>query len=291
MLKHEEKKDIYLSILPYVMIIGSLVVYLIGNELFLSFTGIRGQFSVQPYIQVINDKGFWNSGLNTLIWTGGSVLGQMIFGLLVALILLKIKRGSAFYRIILIVLPWATTDIVAALLWQWMYDSTYGVINDILVKIGIISSFIPWLGQPSTAMLAVIIANIWKGYPISAMFFLAGLQQIPNELYEASKIDGANFVQRFIFITLPMLRTLLLTILMLTTIWTINYFPLIYIMTNGGPNGATETFVTYIYRQAFFYLNTNESAAMSIILLLIISAIALTYLHFIMSKGGSHDKA
>ncbi|MGC8622151.1 MAG: carbohydrate ABC transporter permease [Caldisphaera sp.] len=289
MLRH--RKFVYLSTLPFIIIIVGFAIYLVGNELFLSFTRSNGQFSLINYLQMFNDKEFWGAGLNTIVWTTSSVTGQMVFGLLVAIILLQIKKGAAFYRTVLIVLPWATTDIVAALLWQWMYDSNYGVINDILMKMGIISSFIPWLGQPSTAMLAVVIANIWKGYPISAMFYLAGLQQIPNELYEASKIDGANFIQRFVFITLPMMRTIILTVLMLTTIWTINYFPLIYIMTNGGPNGATETLVTYIYRQAFFYLNTRESASMSIILLLIISAIALTYL-FIINKGGDaqHDK-
>ncbi|MEM0054332.1 MAG: sugar ABC transporter permease [Nitrososphaeria archaeon] len=289
MLKH--RKFAYFSTLPFVVIIVGFAIYLVGNELFLSFTQSSGQLSLANYVQAFNDKGFWGAGVNTIIWTVSSVIGQMIVGLLVGIILLQIKKGSAFYRTILIVLPWATTDIVTALLWQWMYDSTYGVINGVLEKIGLISSFIPWLGQPSTAMLAVVIANIWKGYPVSAMFYLAGLQQIPNELYEASEIDGANFIQRFIFITLPMMRRVILIVLMLTTIWTINYFPLIYIMTNGGPNGSTETLVTYIYRQAFFYLNTREAAAMSVILLLIIGAIASIYL-LTMNKGGvQHGKA
>ena len=275
------KRYAYLSILPYAIVIGSFATFLIIDNLFISFTTTGHAFSIVSYLDVFSDRLFWGAGINTIVWTASSVFGQMLLGLLIAVILTKIKRGAAFYRTVLIVLPWATADVVAALLWRWMYNSMYGVINDILVKLHIISAFIPWLGQPSTAMMAVVIANIWKGYPISAMFYLAGLQQIPRELYEAAEIDGANAVKRFIYITLPSLRVVLLTTLMLTTIWTINYFPLIYIMTNGGPGGATEIMTTYIYRRAFVYLNIHRASAMSTILLLLIGAIALVYLYFI----------
>lgn len=279
-----KKRYIYLSILPYALVIGGFSIYLIGSNLFLSFTNMIGKFSFVPYLETFQDDRFWGAGANTIVWTVSSVLGQMVLGLSIALLLIRIKKGAAFYRTVLIVLPWATADVVAALLWQWMYNSMYGVINDILVKIHVFSSFIPWLGQPNTAMLAVVVANIWKGYPISAMFFLAGLQQIPNELYEAAEIDGASGIKKFLYITLPMLRTIILTVLMLTTIWTINYFPLIYIMTNGGPNGATETMVTYVYRVAFQYLNIHEASAMSTILLIMIGSIAFIYMHFINKK-------
>ncbi len=275
------KRYARLSVLPYVVIIGSFAIFLIFDNLFLSFTSGDHKFSFAPYLAVFSDNRFWSAGINTIVWTVSCIVGQMILGLFIAIILTKIKRGAAFYRTVLIVLPWATADIVAALLWRWMYNSMYGVINDILVKLHIIGSFIPWLGQPSTAMLAVVIANIWKGYPISAMFYLAGLQQIPNELYEAAEIDGANVIKKFIYITLPSLRVVILTTLMLTTIWTINYFPLIYIMTNGGPGGATEIMTTYIYRRAFIYLDIHRASAMSTVLLLIVGTIALVYLYFI----------
>lgn len=279
-----KKRYIYLSILPYALVIGGFSIYLMGSNLFLSFTNMSGRFSFAPYLETFQNSRFWGAGVNTIIWTISSVLGQMALGLSIALLLIRIKKGAAFYRTVLIVLPWATADVVAALLWQWMYNSMYGVINDVFVKIHIFSSFIPWLGQPSTAMLAVVIANIWKGYPISAMFYLAGLQQIPNELYEAAEIDGAGAIKKFFYITLPMLRTIMLTVLMLTTIWTINYFPLIYIMTNGGPNGATETMVTYVYKVSFQYLKIHEASAMSTILLVIIGSIAFIYMYFINRK-------
>jgi len=172
-------------------------------------------------------------------------------------------------------------DIVAGVMWKWMYNDMYGVLNDVLVKMHIIRDYIPWLATENMAMLSVIIANIWKGFCLSGMFFLAGLQTIPIDLYEAAEIDGANSFKRFWKITIPQLKPVIMTTLMLTTIWTINYFPLIYTMTGGGPGYGTETIVTYIYKLGFKFMEFNKAASLSNVLFVIIFFIAFLFLRSI----------
>lgn len=166
-------------------------------------------------------------------------------------------------------------------MWRWMYNDMYGVINDILLKMGLIKVSISWFATARIAMMAVVLTNIWKGFAVSSMFFLARLQGIPVQLYEAAELDGAGFLRKYLFVTLPQLRSVLITTLMLTIIWTINYFPLIYIMTGGGPGYGTETLVTFIYRQSFQFLEYNRASALSNILFVIILAIAIFFLKLI----------
>lgn len=281
------EKAAYKMILPYVLIIVSLVVFLLTSNIYLSFTNNEGNFTFSNYIEVIKDPVLPIMLKNTAIWTICSVIGQLSLGLLVAILLNQIKKGEVIFRSIILILPWATLDIVAGVTWKWMFNDMYGVINDILFNFGFISDYISWLGQPKTALAAVIIANIWKGFSLSGLFFLAGLQAIPEQLYEAAEIDGANVFQKFTHVTIPQLKPILITTLMFTTIWTINYFPLIYTMTGGGPGYGTETFVTYIYRTSFKFLEYNKSAALSNFLFLIILFISVLYIKVLTKEENS----
>ncbi|MGE0033458.1 MAG: carbohydrate ABC transporter permease [Pseudothermotoga sp.] len=272
-----EEKVALRMIMPYVLIIMGLVGFMLLSNIVMSFLDDRGKFTFQNYVSVFKDSVFYKSVLNTCVWVVGSVAGQITLGLVVALLLTQIRRGQVFFRSVILILPWATLDIVAGVMWRWMYNDMYGVLNDILVKIGLSKNYIPWLATPRMAMFAVIIANIWKGFCLSGMFFLAGIQTIPQELYEAAEIDGANAFGRFWNITVPQLRPVLTTTLMFTIIWTINYFPLIYIMTGGGPNYGTETVVTYIYRLSFRFLEYNKAAALSNVLFLVVFTIAYLF--------------
>lgn len=272
------ERTAYKMILPYVLIIVALIIILLSSNVYLSFIDDEGNFTFSNYFEVIKDPVFPIMLKNTVIWTIFSVVGQLLLGLLVAILLNQIKKGEVIYRSIILILPWATLDIVAGVTWKWMFNDMYGVINDLLMKLGFISDYISWLAYPNLALTAVIIANIWKGFSLSGLFFLAGLQAIPNQLYEAAEIDGANAFQKFTHITIPQLKPILITTLMFTTIWTINYFPLIYTMTGGGPGYGTETFVTYIYRISFKFLDYNKAAALSNILFVIILFISLLYL-------------
>ncbi|AFK05891.1 MULTISPECIES: sugar ABC transporter permease [Mesotoga] len=276
-----EEKTAFKMVLPYLLIIVLLFVYLIGSNIYSSFTTEEGAFTLQNYSSVFTDPVVGRSMINTVVWVIGSVLGQLLLGLLVALLLNESTKGQIIFRSIILILPWATLDIVAGVMWKWMYNDMYGVLNDVLVKMNIINDYIPWLATENMAMISVIIANIWKGFCLSGMFFLAGLQTIPPDLYEAAEIDGANSIRRFWRITIPQLKPVIMTTLMLTVIWTINYFPLIYIMTGGGPGYGTETVVTYIYKLGFRFLEFNKAAALSNILFVAIFAIAFVFLRSI----------
>ncbi|HPQ91997.1 MAG TPA: sugar ABC transporter permease [Mesotoga prima] len=276
-----EEKTAFKMVLPYLLIIVLLFVYLIGSNIYSSFTTEEGAFTLQNYSSVFTDPVVGRSMINTVVWVIGSVLGQLLLGLLVALLLNESTKGQIIFRSIILILPWATLDIVAGVMWKWMYNDMYGVLNDVLVKMNIINDYIPWLATENMAMISVIIANIWKGFCLSGMFFLAGLQTIPPDLYEAAEIDGANSIKRFWRITIPQLKPVIMTTLMLTVIWTINYFPLIYIMTGGGPGYGTETVVTYIYKLGFRFLEFNKAAALSNILFVAIFAIAFVFLRSI----------
>ena len=257
-------------VLPYVILTVLLFVFLLGSNLFNSFTDKNGNLTLQNYIDNFTDPVVGRTLLNTIVWVVGSVSGQLLLGLFVALLLNESTKGQIIFRSIILILPWAVLDIVAGVMWKWMYNDMYGVLNDVLVKMHIIRDYIPWLATENMAMLSVIIANIWKGFCLSGMFFLAGLQTIPIDLYEAAEIDGANSFKRFWKITIPQLKPVIMTTLMLTTIWTINYFPLIYTMTGGGPGYGTETIVTYIYKLGFKFMEFNRSASLSNVLFVII---------------------
>lgn len=276
-----EERIAYQMVLPYVVAIVFLVVVLLSSNVISSFRAADGGFTLQHYKAVLSDEAFPTILKNTFNWTFFSVLGQIGFGLIIALLLNNITRGETFFRSLIIILPWGTLDIVAGVMWKWMYNDLYGVINDILLNIGLINDYIPWLATPDMAMVSVIIANIWKGFVLAAMFFLARLKGIPAYLYEVAEIDGANMLQRFWSVTLPQLRTVFMSTLMLVIIWTINYFPLIYIMTGGGPGHGTETLVTYIYKLSFRFLEYEEAAAVSNILFLIIMCIVALFMYWI----------
>lgn len=265
-------------IMPYVVFIVLLMIFLLFSNIIYSFQDKAGTMTLENYKRIFSEPLFYKSLSNTTIWVVFSVMGQIVFGLILALLLSKIGRGQAFFRSIILILPWATLDIVAGVMWKWMYNDMYGVINDVLIKTGIINGYISWLAIPNLARVAVIIANIWKGFALSAMFFLAGLQGIPKSLYEACEIDGGGIFRKFFVITLSQLKPILVTTTMLTVIWTINYFPLIYTMTGGGPNSATETVVTYLYRLNFKFLEYNEGAALANILFVLILVIATFFL-------------
>ncbi|ADK79945.1 carbohydrate ABC transporter permease [Sediminispirochaeta smaragdinae] len=276
-----EEKIAYKMVLPYVVAILFLVVVLLSANIISSFRATDGGFTLRHYTSVVTDDSFPIILRNTFTWTFFSVLGQMLLGLIVALLLNNITTGETFFRSLIIILPWGTLDIVAGVMWKWMYNDLYGVLNDLLLKMGIIKAYIPWLASPNMAMTSVIIANIWKGFVLAAMFFLARLKGIPAYMYEVAEIDGANIFQRFFSVTLPQLRTVLISTLMLVIIWTINYFPLIYIMTGGGPGNGTETLVTYIYKISFRFLKYGDAAALSNILFLFILIIVGAFMFWI----------
>ena len=273
-----EERSAYTMILPYILIVLILIIVLLSSSIAAGFTSREGTFTLDHYRSTLGDDVFPLILRNTFTFTLFSALGQLGIGLLIALLLNIVSSGQTLLRTVIIILPWGTLDIVAGVMWKWMYNDLYGVINDLLAQGGIIADPVPWLARPRTAMLAVIIANIWKGFVLAAMFFLAKLKGIPEYLYEVAEIDGAGIVARFIHVTLPQLRSVFLTTALLVLVWTINYFPLIFIITGGGPANGTETLVTYVYKLNFRFLEYGRGAALSSVLFLIILLLASLFM-------------
>jgi multiple sugar transport system permease protein len=220
---------------------------------------------------------FKNALQITSIYTIQAVVGVIIFGVGVAMLLNSKIRLSNTLKIV-ILLPWAIPSVVSGLLWKWILNADFGILNGILYATGLIESYIPFLADPALAKLSLVMAFIWKEGPLAAIFVLAGLQLIPDELYEAAKIDGGGGWKVFRFVTLPMLRPVLLVIAVYETMTAILTFDTIYVMTGGGPGDSTALISWFAYAEIFKALNLGHGIALSIIIALITLVLILFYL-------------
>ena len=215
----------------------------------------------------------------TLTFTIYATLLPFIVGFAVALILNSSIRGKGLLRS-LFLLPWLIPAVVVSFLWMWIFNANYGVLNGFLRETGLISENINWLGHRERAMFAVIVAKTWNTFPWMAVMLLAGLQTIPKELNEAAAIDGASRVQVFQRITIPQLRGIIGTVLLLSFIWNFQHFETIYVMTTGGPAKATTTFSVAVYKTAFQKFDLGEAGAIGILWMALLSVIVALYLKF-----------
>jgi multiple sugar transport system permease protein len=229
------------------------------------------------YVRLAHDPVFWLTLWNSVVWVFGSVILQFVFGFGAALLLQQAFTGRALVRT-LTLLPWIIPGVVVGLIWEWLYQPNYGVINDLLLRAGWMTERVAWLSSPDLAMGAVIFTNVWRGIPFFAIMLLAGLQAVPDELYEAAHVDGANIFQRFWHITLPLLRPIIVVATATRIIWTFNYADLIFVMTGGGPANATQITSTYTLVQAYSVLDFGYAGALSVVLLLVMLAFTAAYL-------------
>jgi multiple sugar transport system permease protein len=220
------------------------------------------------YSRFLGDQVMTASFGFTFWYVIASTILQICLGLLVSLLLNAAFKGRAIARSINLI-PWAVPLIVAAMGFRWLLDDQYGLINDLLIRVGLPP--VHWLIQADTARLGVIAANVWRNTPFIAMIFLAGLQGIPQDLYEAAQLDGAGPVQLFRYVTLPLVLPLVITMSMFFAIWQLASFDLIYGMTQGGPGFATSVLAWQIYKQAFQAFNFGYASAISVVLLLVIA--------------------
>lgn len=211
----------------------------------------------------------------TFAWTAVNLVFHFTLGLGAALLLNRRLPARGLYRALLI-LPWAMPQYISALTWRGMFNVEYGVVNQLLAKVGIAG--VPWFSSEFWAFVAPTITNIWLGFPFVMVIALGGLQSIPQELYEAARIDGAGPVRRFFRITLPMLRPVLLPALVLGTIWTFNNLNVMWLVTDQGlPADKTHILVTYVYKAAFFYYRYGYAAAFSVFIFLVLMIIVRGY--------------
>ncbi len=234
------------------------------------------------YLRMIQDPTFWLTLKNSFTWVFFSVSMQFVLGFLGALLLNAEFKGRAFCRT-LNLLPWIIPGVVVGLVWEYLYQPNYGPVNDILRRVGLLRVPIAWLSEPAFAMASVIFANIWRGIPFFTIMILAGLQAIPDEVYEAATVDGASVTQRFWHVTLPMLRPIIVVATATRIIWTFNYADLIFVMTSGGPANATQITSSYTLLTAYTDLDFGYAATLSVILLVIMLVFTAFYLKF--TKG------
>ncbi|MCY4110215.1 MAG: sugar ABC transporter permease [Chloroflexi bacterium] len=272
-------------IAPTVIFIAAVVIYPVAATLGLSFFSEnllrpeRGtQFiGIDNFARIFRDDLFWMGLKNTVVLTAAAVVGEVVLGMIVALTLNAPFRGRGVIRT-LNILPWVVPSFVAAFIWIWLFHPQFGPINQFLVWSGIVDQGIPWISQGSTAMGSVIVVYIWKGLPWTFLVLLAGLQSIPEEWYEAAKVDGASPWQQFRYITLPSLRYILVIVIVLRTIWTFNNFDLVYLLTGGGPARATVTLPLNVYSTAFLQYDFGLSAAIAAFMVVVVLGLSIVVL-------------
>jgi multiple sugar transport system permease protein len=244
----------YLFLFPALLVILGLVAYPFGNAIVMTFqaktAGAPGRFiGLGNYRELLASEQFLRTVVNTVVYTAVSVGIKFCLGLSMALVLNQERFCNNLFRSFLLI-PWAIPTVMSALNWRWIFDDASGLINNVLVRLNLIDETISWLSDPHLAMLAVITVVVWQGTPFFTMSFLAGLQAIPKELYEAAEIDGASVLQQFHYITLPRLRPVFITALMLSAILTSAGIQFVYILTNGGPADRTMIFPVLSYNLA-----------------------------------------
>jgi multiple sugar transport system permease protein len=229
------------------------------------------------YTALLSDHYFLNSLKVTLIFSLASMIIELGLGVAIALVLNQKFVGRGLMRG-LIILPWALPSIVNAAMWQWIFNANYGALNALFHQLGLIGEYQVWLASPDWAMVLLILANVWKETPFTTILVLAGLQGIPDQLYDAAQVDGASAWQRLRRITLPLLRPILIVCGLLQTIWSFQAFELVYVVTQGGPFGSTEVLPVRIYEMTFRSLRFGYGAAMAYLTGLILLVPAFIYI-------------
>jgi len=272
----------YLFVLPAVAVLCFVLIFPLLYATYLSFNQIganfEGQFvGLQNYADILGDAAFWKALRNTVVFTAASVTLHFVLGLAVALLLNQQIKARTFFRMLMLV-PWLVPAVVTAMTWKWMLNSQYGILNDLLMRLHLITAAVPWIASVEWAMPSVVLAATWQGFPFAMVMLLAGLQTVPREQLEAAAVDGASIWQRFRYVTIPNLQFVILVVTILDTIWTFKSFDLIQVLTAGGPVGSTEVLATLVYRLSFKFFRFGFAAAIAVLMLLVLFAFSLIYL-------------
>jgi multiple sugar transport system permease protein len=241
------------------------------------YTGAAPIVGLRNYTEILSSDLFSKALLTTVLFTAGSIAGQFVLGLALALFFHRRFPLGGLLRSLLL-LPWLLPPVVSGTTWKWMFDTDTGVVNDALRNLHLVSSGIPWLTGTSQALMSVILVNIWVGVPFNTTILYAGLQDIPANLYEAAKLDGAGPVALFRHVTWPLLRPVVNVVLVLGVVYTVKALDIILVVTGGGPANATETLATQSYELSFQQFEFGRGAAMSNVLVAISLTFAFVYL-------------
>lgn len=281
-----EKTWGYLAIGPAFALIGLLGLAPILVALWLSVHRRLPIFSIhefvggENYLRLLSDERFWAACGTTLYFTGFSVTLEVIFGLGIALLLHRLaeRRAALSWTQVMLLIPWAIPTVVSAQMWAWLYHAEYGLLNYLLLRTGAITAPINWLSDPAWAIHAAILMDVWKTTPFAALLLLAGLKAIPQDLYQAARVDGAGPWTAFRHITLPLLLPVILIVGVFRTMDAVRVFDAVYVLTGGGPGNTTETLSIYTYKTLFQTMQFGYGSTLATAMFVIVAALTALYL-------------
>jgi multiple sugar transport system permease protein len=270
----------YLLLSPSLVVLFVIVVFPLLYVLYLSFSGFyygqRTEFvGLKNYAHILTDPKFYNSLRATAVFTAGSVVGQLVLALVFAMAIHYAGRLESVVRLIAI-LPYMVSMVAGGVTFRWMLNSEFGLVNFLLRSLGLIRQPINFLGSPGSAMASIIATHLWSSTPFATLILLAGLKSIPGEIYESAQMDGAGFFTRFIRITLPLIRSQVLVVLLIQTMYSFRHFPLPYAMTGGGPGESTKV-LAMLLQEKMTFLVFGYNSALSVIMMLLTLAVAAVY--------------
>ncbi|MBI4922596.1 MAG: sugar ABC transporter permease [Devosia nanyangense] len=272
--------------LPALIVLFMLIAYPVAYTGLLSVTDKTGAWvGGSNFAAMLKPKVTTQAFVNTLWWVGGSIVFQVILGTAAAVLLNQNFWGRAAIRSITLI-PWVVPGIVAATTWAWMFHTEFGIINYMMTSTHLVAKPVGWLTEPNLVLPVLIAINVWKLFPFVAIMVLAGLQSIPNDLYEAARVDGANFWHEVWHIMLPGVRPVLTAVTLLLVIWALNSITIIYAITRGGPANKTLITPIQIFRQAFESFSFNQAAALSVMFFAVVIVIVFIYIRVSSAEPG-----
>lgn len=280
----KKQMEPYLFILPVVLALAAMYGYPLIRGIVMSFQ----QYSLmkpndihfnnfENYKELFTQSETMMIVKNTIIYVVCSVGISFLLGLILALALRKNFKGRGIYQAI-VFLPWACSGFVIGLMYRWSFNGEYGVVNEILLNLGIIDEAIAWLGTPGYSLAVVIMGMIWMAIPFFAIMYLAALQSIPSDVYEAAELDGCTGIKTFFHITFPYIKPTVITTLLLRTIWVFNSYELIVVITNGGPANTSQTLASYMYSKAYANYDFGVASALGVALMIVLGLYALGFM-------------
>ncbi|WP_042775346.1 carbohydrate ABC transporter permease [Sinorhizobium fredii] len=282
----------WLLMLPLLVVMVSVIGWPLVDTVRLSFTdaklvGTAGSFvGIDNYAKTLTGSNFQRALVTTTWFAVVSVAAEMVLGVLAALLLNQQFRGRTALRALMI-LPWALPTVVNATLWRLIYNPEYGALNAALTQLGLIDSYRSWLGEPDSALTALIVADCWKNFPLVALIALAALQAVPRDITAAALVDGAGPFNRFRFVVMPYLAGPLLVALVLRTIEAFKVFDIIWVMTRGGPANSTRTLSILVYQEAFSFQRAGSGASLALIVTLLVTVLAVAYAALLRRAAGA----
>jgi multiple sugar transport system permease protein len=280
----ESSRWAYYLLLPSLLLVAAVAVYPVASGVWLSFqrynllrAPIPSFVGLAQYADLATDSVFWTSRRNTAVWVSVGAGSQFLLGLVTALALNRPHLRVAPVLRVGLLLPWLMPTVVAGHMWSLLLDSRLGVVNDLLVRLGLLHGYVAWFAQSETAMGAVLVVDLWKNFPFFTLLLLAGLQGIPDELYEAAEVDGANAWYRFWRITLPLLTPVIVAAVILRVIGLVNSPDLMIVLTHGGPGLATHVLSLLAFNNAYTGFNFGAAAAVATVMLVVLMAFTSAY--------------